>query len=190
MKTKAAWHYVYKKHFHDADWFIKVDDDSFLIVENLRYFLSNYKTTDPHYFGRHFVPFGGYNSGGAGYVFSKETLKRFIRVMRDPSKCKLKSAAEDKEVGVCLSAVDVHPSDTRDELGRETFHPLAPDSHLIPGAISKDNWMHKYNKWQVFSGPNCCSDHSIAFHYITPKRMYSLNYFIYKLHAYGAQHVH
>ena len=30
-----------------ADWFIKCDDDTYLIVENLRYFLSNENPTDP-----------------------------------------------------------------------------------------------------------------------------------------------
>ena len=75
-----------------------MDDDTFLVVENLRLFLSHYNHNHLHYFGRHFVPYGGYNSGGAGYVFSKATLRAFNRIMKDPSRCKLKSFAEDVEV--------------------------------------------------------------------------------------------
>jgi len=190
LKTRAAWRYIYDNHFNDADWFMKADDDSFVVVENLRYYLARYNTTDPNYFGRHFVPFGGYNSGGAGYVFSKQTLADFVNIMKDPSKCKLKSFAEDAEVGVCLRKINTHPGDTRDELGRETFHPFSPAYHLIPGSIPKGNWLHSYNKWAVKVGPDCCSDHSIAFHYITPNQMYELEYFIYHLHPFGIHHIH
>ena len=35
-----SWSHVHQHHFNDADWFIKVDDDTYVIMENLRYFLS------------------------------------------------------------------------------------------------------------------------------------------------------
>lgn len=190
LKTRAAWKYIYDHHFYDADWFLKADDDSFVVLENLRYFLSKHNTSHQHYFGRHFRPFGGYNSGGSGYVFSKATLITFNQALRDPSLCKLKSFAEDAEVGVCLRLMGVSPGDTRDELGRETFHPFAPDYHLLPNGIPKSNWLHKYNKYPVKNGPECCSDHSIAFHYITPNRMYVLEYFIYHLRPFGVHNIH
>ena len=190
LKTRAAWRYIYDHYFYDADWFLKADDDSFVVIENLRYFLSKYNSSHNHYFGRHFRPYGGYNSGGAGYVFSKATLVTFNQALRDPSVCKLKSHAEDAEVGVCLRMMGIPPGDTRDELGRETFHPFAPDFHLMPNGIPTTNWLHKYNKHPVKSGPACCSDHSIAFHYITPNRMYVLEYLVYHLHPFGVHHVH
>ncbi|XP_066923932.1 glycoprotein-N-acetylgalactosamine 3-beta-galactosyltransferase 1-like [Clytia hemisphaerica] len=190
LKTRAAWKYIYEHHFYDADWFLKADDDSFVVLENLRYFLSKHNSSQTHYFGRHFRPFGGYNSGGAGYVFSKATLIVFNQVLRDPSVCKLKAGAEDAEVGVCLRMMGVVPGDTRDEFGRESFHPFAPDYHLVPNGIPTTNWLHKYNKHPVKSGPGCCSDHSIAFHYIPPNRMYVMEYFIYHLRPFGVHHVH
>ena len=53
-----------------------------MIIDNLRYMLKDFNPRDPYYFGRKFKPFvkQGYMSGGAGYVLSKEALKRFVEV--------------------------------------------------------------------------------------------------------------
>ncbi|QQP41194.1 Uncharacterized protein FKW44_015482 [Caligus rogercresseyi] len=57
---------------------MKADDDTYVIVENLRYLLQNYSSSDPLHFGCRFKPFtkSGYMSGGAGYVLSREALDR------------------------------------------------------------------------------------------------------------------
>jgi glycoprotein-N-acetylgalactosamine 3-beta-galactosyltransferase len=76
----------YEHHKDDADWFMKADDDTYVILENLRYFLRDYKSSDPVYFGHHFKPIvkQGYYSGGAGYVLSKEALTRLAKKGRNP----------------------------------------------------------------------------------------------------------
>lgn len=55
---------------------------SYVILENLRYMLMPYKPSDPIYFGCRFKPYvkQGYMSGGAGYVLSKEAVRRFVEV--------------------------------------------------------------------------------------------------------------
>uniref|UniRef100_A0A672ZPB9 Glycoprotein-N-acetylgalactosamine 3-beta-galactosyltransferase 1 n=1 Tax=Sphaeramia orbicularis TaxID=375764 RepID=A0A672ZPB9_9TELE len=80
-KTIRAFQYIHKHHLDEADWFLKADDDTFVIVENLRYVLSKYDPENPLYLGRRFAPFikQGYMSGGAGYVLSKEALRRFVK---------------------------------------------------------------------------------------------------------------
>ena len=75
-------------HFHiwqardEADWFLKSDDDSYIIMENLRSFLRSHNPLDPLQFGCKLIQIvpKGYMSGGAGYVLSKEALKRFVTV--------------------------------------------------------------------------------------------------------------
>ena len=47
---------------------MKADDDTFVIVENLRFMLKDYDPSFPIYFGCKFKPYvkQGYMSGGAG----------------------------------------------------------------------------------------------------------------------------
>ena len=82
---------------------MKVDDDSFIILENLRYHLSAYNSSDPIHFGHKFRLFvnSGYMQGGSGYVLSKEALRRFIQVgFNNSSLCRQdQGGAEDVEIG-------------------------------------------------------------------------------------------
>ena len=148
-KTKEAFKYVYENHYDDADWFLKADDDTYVVMENLRHLLNDYDTTESIYFGHRFKPYvrQGYMSGGAGYVLSRESLKKFVtEALPDGEKCRYDAGgAEDMEMGVCMQNIGVVPVDSRDKLGRERFLPFLPEHHLIPNLIPKDNWYWQYN---------------------------------------------
>ena len=56
-KTKLSFRHVYQHHFEDYDWFVKADDDTYMIIENLRYLLKDHNSSHPIYFGRKFKPY-------------------------------------------------------------------------------------------------------------------------------------
>lgn len=152
-KTKEAFKYLYKKHLNEYDWFMKADDDTYVIVENLRYFLHDKDPKSPIYYGRRFKPYvtQGYMSGGAGYVLSSESVKLFVeKGINVANKCRTDAGgAEDLEMGRCLEAVGVKAGDTRDESERERFMPFIPEHHLIPGILPKDMWYWSYNYYSA-----------------------------------------
>ncbi|KAH3691176.1 hypothetical protein DPMN_194404 [Dreissena polymorpha] len=66
------------EHF---DWFLKADDDTYVIMENMRFILKGLNPERPAYLGYQLEPTcvdSPYKSGGAGYLFSRSGLKRLV----------------------------------------------------------------------------------------------------------------
>ncbi|XP_055518175.1 glycoprotein-N-acetylgalactosamine 3-beta-galactosyltransferase 1-like isoform X2 [Leucoraja erinacea] len=185
-KTVKAFRYISDHHLNEADWFLKADDDTYVIVENLRWLLSKYSPDQPIFFGRKFKPFvkQGFMSGGAGYVLSKEAVKRYVDICKT-GKCSYSTVQEDVAISKCLAGLNVSAGDSRDTNKRETFHPLPPEHHLIKKYIPRSSWYRKYCFYPITEGPGCCSDLTVSFHYVDPVNMYLLEYLTYCLRPYG-----
>ena len=156
-KTRAAFKYAYDKHLvgnrhftgdrifkNDFDWFMKVDDDSYVIMENLRFLLLAYSPEEPIHHGCKFSPIvqQGYMSGGAGYVLSRAALRLFAeKGLPNATICRpYENGAEDAEMGKCMENLGVRAGDSRDYEGHHRFFPFAPDHHLPPGKKDPDYW--------------------------------------------------
>lgn len=165
-KTTLAFHYAYENLFEQFDWFVKADDDTYLIMENLRYFLQQQNSSEPITFGYNFkvnftpktfqsfffqtlVP-RGYHSGGAAYVLSREALRRFYQAHHENNSTCLVDGGrgEDVEIADCLRKKNVYPGKSIDHLHRERFHPLPFSSH----------YLGKFPKWLQKSAENKLSN--------------------------------
>jgi hypothetical protein len=73
----------------------------------------------------------------------------------------------------------IAPFDTRDKLGRERFHPFSPGNHLSYkiNKVSPD-WYAQYSI-DLKEGLDCCSEHSVSFHYVKPPLMPKIHALLY-----------
>ncbi|OQV23564.1 Glycoprotein-N-acetylgalactosamine 3-beta-galactosyltransferase 1 [Hypsibius exemplaris] len=191
-KTKFGFRYAYHNSLQEYDWFVKADDDTYMILENLRHLLSAYSPSDPNYFGCELKPFvpNGYMAGGSGYVLSREALRRFVEDGLDGGRCREDhDGFEDVEAGKCLAEVGVLPVDSLDDLGRKRFFPSPPLAHIQGNRNDseewRDWWYKEYVKYPDGDLLDCCSDKAISFHYIGEMDMYMMEYLIYRLKPHG-----
>ena len=185
-KTFQAFHYVYENYFNDFDWFMKADDDTYVIMENLRYFLSDKNSSAPVYYGMWLKAHlkQGFYSGGAGYVLSKEALRRFATQGKD-AKCKTDGETEDVDFGRCMANLGVRTSSSNDKRGRSRFHCFTPDKHIF-GPYQK--WYLNWNENGGMIGRKNMSDYAISYHYVYGPKQVLLDFLIYDVKLYGVRH--
>ncbi|XP_045197871.2 glycoprotein-N-acetylgalactosamine 3-beta-galactosyltransferase 1-like isoform X2 [Mercenaria mercenaria] len=185
-KTMQGFEYVYKHHFNDADWFLKADDDAYVIVENLKYFLSSQNTEDPIYFGHHFkvIVEQGYFSGGSGFVVSKEALRRFGQTGSDSNYCRNQhGVAGDANFGRCMQNLGVKIGNSTDKYGRNRFHCFDPEMHLRGNYPA---WYYTYDANGARSGTESMSKYAISFHYVA-KQFLTIHNLLYHMKPYGLE---
>ncbi|CDW56418.1 Fringe domain containing protein [Trichuris trichiura] len=190
-KTMKAFSLIYKTRLNDYDWFLKADDDTYVILENLRLLLLSYKSNDSVYLGSNFrYPSGQlYMSGGAGYVLSRNALIQVVEKVFQKNMLSNEVGPEDLLLGKALKLAGVDPSGSSDVYGRPRFFPLSPQFHLRQRVPDKNFWLFSFSQYPMKLGLNCCSDFTISFHYVVPDLMYVLEYFIYHLRPFGILHV-
>lgn len=189
-KMQEVYKQVYKLYLNDFDFLLKADDDTYVIVENLKFLLFHYDPNEPGYLGFHFNKFvkSGYMSGGAGYVISNRGLRHLIERGYEKGVCEIKKRkddpenSEDLETGMCLEAAGVKVWSSLDSEGSETFHPYPLERHLLgnlPGYI------YSWAKNPVKSGKKCCSRYTISYHYVQPEAMFFLHHVLYETSVFG-----
>ena len=67
LETVKAFHFVHDHYLEDAECFMEADYHTYVLLDSLRWLLSNYDPQELIYFGRI-------------YVVNKEALKRFVTI--------------------------------------------------------------------------------------------------------------
>jgi glycoprotein-N-acetylgalactosamine 3-beta-galactosyltransferase len=125
IKTIKTILYVYAHYQNAYDWMLKADDDTFMIIKNLKKFLKDKCVDEAHTYG---LTLGSgnisFNSGGAGYVLNAQTVNAFVhKYYTDRTFCKHELVgSEDLDVGYCLGQMGVLPGNSSDKNGMELFH--------------------------------------------------------------------
>ena len=138
-KVFLAFKDIYNK-FPNYDWYLKADDDTFVFMNNLNLFLENKNHNTPVTYGYDInrIVVGGYHSGGAGYLLSREAFQRLGKKLNEDYKFCPNSGLEDVDVASCLRKLGVHKNMSLDEFGRERFHALSIKRHYFGENI---NWL-------------------------------------------------
>ncbi|EDV94074.1 glycoprotein-N-acetylgalactosamine 3-beta-galactosyltransferase 1 [Drosophila grimshawi] len=194
-KTREGFRHVWHTYGEQFDWFLKADDDTYVIMENLRHMLSAYDPNMPVYFGYQLRRYNvSYMSGGASYVLSREALRRFMNEAYDSDKIcpeAKKMGIEDFYMGICLQNVGVHLIDSSHALPndeRPKFFPLDVVNYVYNANGSIPDWLQEMSVSQILAGSDCCSNYSIAFHYTKPERMYLYEFVLYQLRVFGRKY--
>ena len=149
LKIRRAYEIIWEKYINEFDWILKADDDTYVVMENLKYFVSKLDPNKPGHLGYLFKKYlvSGYMSGGGGYVISNAGFRLMVERGLQKDNCSIPEEpddpehSEDVETGRCLEKVGVPVISSLDSEGRETFHPYPPYKHLV-GPLSSYilNW--------------------------------------------------
>lgn len=180
--TKSCLDYVYKnKSKTNFDWILKTDDETYTVVENLRYLLTNYSSSEPIYVDD-IIQLESKETVKLvklGYVISKSGLEKIIE---EESKCEpLGNEMEGYYVNRCLDKIGLKEVNSKDCLGRLRFLPIGLRDIFRPYSTYKWTGLYQPN---VKDKP-CCSDFAVLFHRVTDYEIYVLEYLIYHLTPYG-----
>ncbi|KAI6190302.1 hypothetical protein M3Y97_00102700 [Aphelenchoides bicaudatus] len=179
-KTRFGFYYAYKGISDKFDWYLKVDDDTYLVAENLVKFLSTLNPNEPIYAGFRLKPYlkNGYNSGSV-YALSRAAVKIFVdSLYNDSQKCPF-DQYEDLGMGRCLSNAGIYPIQTRDRDDKGRFHIF--DAFNTYTANNTPDQYEFYYKDTHKPGFEEFSKDLISLHHMQPRDIITADLFLYRV---------
>ena len=134
-KTFKTMEYIYDNLMDEFDWFVRANDDTYIIMENLKLFLADKCADEKVIYGKILNHFrlkpsfksgnvsAGFLQGGSGFLMSRESVRLFVSSMKkDPTFCVMNNGrVEDQEICDCFRKLNIYPGETRDSLNRQRF---------------------------------------------------------------------
>ncbi|GMS86840.1 hypothetical protein PENTCL1PPCAC_9015, partial [Pristionchus entomophagus] len=177
-KSRFAFNYIAETMNGDFDWFIKADDDTYLIVDNLRKYLRTLDPSQPYFVGHRMKPHlaNGFNSGGAGYVLSRAALGIFARqAYRNRTVCP-NDPYEDVGIARCLANLGIFPLTTVNRKGQQRFNAYHP-SKTLEGWSGHEGWIAD----PLITGFDGIARDLITFHHLTPTEIRLFDILLYRV---------
>lgn len=153
-------------------WFLMTDDDTYIFMNNLFNFIKDKGPHEPVTYGHNFkvIVRSGYQDGGAGILFTQESMKRLHESIIQ-GRCQEKKGYSDVTIGLCRERSNVTMGVSINAAGSERFHLRDLETHFF----NQPYWSHEYSSNPVKSGVECCSEDSISFHYASKELMSHYN---------------
>eukprot|EP00048_Salpingoeca_helianthica_P023388 m.1272 g.1272 ORF g.1272 m.1272 type:complete len:398 (+) comp860_c0_seq1:2-1195(+) len=179
-KSKLMWMHVYHKYLGKAEWFFRADDDTYVLMDNMRDYLSSLAdpTTTTHFLGRRFYSPDSdayFYGGGSGTMLSQEALRRLGTAVAHDTNDTIFSPydtfADDLEIALTMARLGINTTDTRDKQGRNRFLGVGLDNERMTNKkTNPDFWLWKYSA-DAREGRECCSTRFVSSHYALPDHM-------------------
>jgi hypothetical protein len=186
--------YLYANFLNDYDYFHFCGDDTFVLVENLKAFVSSAQVANTTNHGQRPL-FAGYwahlkwwgdeypenfyfLSGGPGYTLSRSALKAFVEQALPTCRAKADDPFEDLNVAWCFyHMLNISGIDTRDETGAQRYHPMSAEMHAKfpaqktygpPSFMVRKTKEHMEKEFgfPILYGLDDISTSSVAFHFL------------------------
>ena len=172
---------AYREHLDEAEWFVKIDLDTYFFANHLRTYVEErgFHPDDPHYFG-HVLRHQQKEPmvAGTASVLSRGALRVLgpylerLGTDQEIPTCKDNPGVEEARVARCLREVHVHPTDAFDGNGRETFLILDLPA-MLRTRPPKTKWWYYRGNPQTNWGEECCSDRPIAVHKVALRTVHA-----------------
>ena len=140
-RVKTALKYVHDNFLKDYDWFVKLEHDTMVVPENIRYMVLMHQANIPGYAGQ---VLSGTKTQGSVHIFSKNAMTLLAPQL---SKCpnKVGGMADDLELAECLETTGMKSStDGRDQDGVSRFQIVMPDHKLPANTNGYTVWYWRY----------------------------------------------
>jgi hypothetical protein len=148
QKTRVILKYVVDNHLEEMDYLVHADDDTFMVLENLRLFLRGLegvvpRESKPLYLGHVLEDSDSartkFNSGGAGFVLNRAALRKYMKTY-NKKECgtNTQSYKNDVILSKCLKLSEIMPFETtRDERGAERFQVTNPAATVAKSGFKR-----------------------------------------------------
>lgn len=197
QKSKHIWErtwrmhvWVYENALNEAEFFTKLDCDTYVLVDNIKNYLKNYSANDPLYLGHKLNHQTPSIISGPFTVFSRETIRRVGPVLKampheygDRSKFQhgrcvdRDGATEERTLSICLQSIGITATDTSNENGQIRSLVWRPSAHLgKKRSIGTKSWFWAGKPATAKDGKDCCAVDVHSLHpYKRPDQMRKLH---------------